>query len=167
MPITDVSMVSEDALSLKVFLDKVLEKTIKVFEENNVPLPSRRFWTVGEPAIDCEQLVVSFMQMYLGTPGDQAGTPQRCTMPRSAVLTISISREIPVVGVNGKAPSGDKIQEGSEAAVVDAWLFMRLLNRLDQWEPDEFGLGVIATADSSGFDGGFQTTAMQLTMVVP
>jgi hypothetical protein len=76
-------------------------------------------------------------------------------------------REIPVVGQNGKAPTGEKIQEGSEAAVVDAWMFMRLLNRLDQWEPDEFGMGVIPTADSSGFDGGFQTTAMQLTMVVP
>jgi len=167
MPVTDVSMVSEDALSLKNLMDSVLDKTITVFEENNVPLPSRKFWTVGTPAVDCEQLVVSFVQIYLGLPGDQAGTPQRSTMPRSAVLTISISREIPVVGVNGKAPSGDKIQEGSVAATVDAWMFMRLLNKLDQWEPGEFGLGVIATADSSGFDGGFQTTAMQLTMVVP
>jgi hypothetical protein len=86
---------------------------------------------------------------------------------RSAVLTISISREIPVVGVNGKAPTGDKIEEASRIAVVDAWMFMELINKLDQWEPGEFGLGVIATADSSGFDGGFQTTAMQLTMVVP
>jgi hypothetical protein len=88
MPITDVSMVSEDALSLKVFLDKVLEKTIKVFEENNVPLPSRRFWTVGEPAIDCEQLVVSFMQMYLGTPGDQAGTPRCLTDLKTKVRKV-------------------------------------------------------------------------------
>jgi hypothetical protein len=46
-------------------------------------------------------------------------------------------------------------------------MFMELINKLDQWEPGEFGLGVIATADSSGFDGGFQTTAMQLTMTVP
>lgn len=167
MPITDVSMVSQDALSLKKVMDKVLDKTIEVFEENNVPLPSRKFWTVGSPAIDCEQLVVSFIQIYLGTPGDQAGTPQRCTMPRSAVLTISISREIPVVGQNGKAPSADKIQEGSEAAVVDAWVFMRLLDKLDQWEPGEFGLGVIATADVSGFEGGFQTTSMQVTIAVP
>ena len=167
MPITDVSMVSQDALSLKVLMDRVLDKTIEVFEENNVPLPSRKFWTVGTPAIDCEQLVVSFIQIYLGPPGDQAGVPQRCTMPRSAVLTISISREIPVVGQNGKAPSADKIQEGSEAAVVDAWVFMRLLNKLDQWEPGEFGLGVIATADVSGFEGGFQTTSMQVTIAVP
>jgi hypothetical protein len=167
MAIVNIDGVSAGALNLKNLMDGVLEKTVEVFEEYNVPLPSRQFWTVGEPAIDCEQLVVSFIQTYLGLPGNQASEPQRCQSPRSVVLTISISREIPVVGVNGKAPTGDKIEEASRIAVVDAWMFMELINKLDQWEPGEFGLGVIATADSSGFDGGFQTTAMQLTMVVP
>ena len=167
MAIVNIDGVSAGALNLKNLMDGVLEKTVEVFEEYNVPIPSRQFWTVGEPAIDCEQLVVSFIQTYLGLPGNQASEPQRCQSPRSAVLTISISREIPVVGVNGKAPTGDKIEEASRIAVVDAWMFMELINKLDQWEPGEFGLGVIATADSSGFDGGFQTTAMQLTMVVP
>lgn len=167
MAIVDISGVSAGALNLKNLMDGVLEKTVEVFEEYNVPLPSRQFWTVGEPAIDCEQLAVSFIQTYLGLPGNQASEPQRCQAVRSVVLTISISREIPVVGVNGKAPTGDKIEEASRIAVVDAWMFMELINKLDQWEPGEFGLGVIATADSSGFDGGFQTTAMQLTMTVP
>jgi hypothetical protein len=167
MAIVNIDNVSASALNLKNLMDGVLEKTIEVFEEYNVPLPSRQFWTVGEPAIDCEQLVVSFIQTYLGLPGNQASEPQRCQSPRSVVLTISISREIPVVGINGKAPTGDKIEEASRIAVIDAWMFMELINKLDQWEPGEFGLGVIATADSSGFDGGFQTTAMQLTMVVP
>ena len=167
MAIVDITGVSAGALNLKNLMDGVLEKTVEVFEEYNVPIPSRQFWTVGEPAIDCEQLVVSFIQTYLGLPGNQASEPQRCQAVRSVVLTISISREIPVVGVNGKAPTGDKIEEASRIAVVDAWMFMELINKLDQWEPGEFGLGVIATADSSGFDGGFQTTAMQLTMVVP
>lgn len=167
MGITDASVVSQDALSLRNLLKELLARTIEVFEENNVPLPSRQYWTVGTPAVDCEQVVVAFQQIYLGPPGDQAGQPQRCTMPRSAVITISISREVPTVGSNGRAPSGDKIQEASEIAVVDAWVFMRLLNKIDQWEPGEFGLGVIATAESGGFDGGFQTTTMQLTMAVP
>jgi hypothetical protein len=167
MAIVNIDGVSAGALNLKNLMDGVLEKTVEVFEEYNVPIPSRQFWTVGEPAIDCEQLVVSFIQTYLGLPGNQASEPQRCQAVRSVVLTISISREIPVVGVNGKAPTGDKIEEASRIAVVDAWMFMELINKLDQWEPGEFGLGVIATADSSGFDGGFQTTAMQLTMVVP
>ena len=165
----DVSTVDSRALHLKNLLDKVLEKVVEVYEEYNVPLPSRRFWTMGEAAIDCEQLAVSFIQVYLGRPGDQANEPQRCQMPRSAVITISISRQVPVVGQNGRPPSDDKIQEASEIAAVDAWMFMELINKLDQWKEQEgdFGMGVIATADTNGFDGGFQTTAMQLTIAVP
>ena len=72
---------------------------------------------------------------------------------------------------SGKGPAPEKIEDASRIGVVDAYMFMELVRRLDQWkeqdDPIEFGMGVIATADSSGFDGGFQTTAMQLTMVVP
>jgi hypothetical protein len=154
MAIIDVSTVNTSALNLKTFLDKVLEKTVETFEELNVPVPSRYFWTMGEPAIDCEQLVVSFIQIYLGLPGDEASQPQRCSVPRSAVLRISVSRQVPVVGANGKAP-------------VDTWVFMELINKLDQWEPGEFGMGVIATVEAANPEGGFQTTNMQVTLVVP
>ena len=91
--IYDVSSVDPDALSLKNMMDQVLEKVTSVFTSYGVPLPVRCYWTMGDPAIDCEQLVVSFVQVYLGMPGDQAATPQRCHMPRTAVLTISIARE--------------------------------------------------------------------------
>lgn len=167
MAIVDVSTVDTNALNLKNFLDKVLEKVVETYAENNVPLPSRRFWTMGEPAIDCEQVCVSFIQMYLGLPGDQASTPQRCSVPRSAVLSISVSRQIPVVGANGKAPDADKIQYAAEISAVDVWLFMELIRKLDQWEPGEYGMGVIATAEAATAEGGFETTSMQLTMVVP
>jgi hypothetical protein len=163
----DVSTINESAYNLKDFLDKVLAKTVETFEEHNVPLPTRQYWTMGEPAVDCEQLVVGFIQMYLGLPGDEASQPQRCSVPRSAVLRISISRQIPVVGVNGKAPSADKIQEASEIAAIDAWMFMELINKLDQWQPGEFGLGVIATTEASTAEGGFQTMNMQVTLAVP
>jgi hypothetical protein len=167
MQIVNIASVSDDALHLKNFLDKVLDKVVSTYESYNVPLPHRQFWTMGEPAIDCEQLCVSFIQMYLGLPGDQASQPQRCTSPRSAVLSISVSRAIPVVGSNGKAPSGEKIQEGSEISAVDAYMFMELINKLDQWEPGEFGMGVIATVEAATAEGGFETTKMQVTMVVP
>lgn len=167
MAIIDISTVDAYALNLKNFLDAVLQKTVTKFEELNVPVPSRYFWTMGEPSIDCEQLVVSFIQIYLGLPGDEASQPQRCSVPRSAVLRISVSRPIPVVGVNGKAPTGDKIQEASEIAAVDTWVFMELINELDQWEPGEYGMGVIATVEAANPEGGFQTTNMQVTLVVP
>jgi hypothetical protein len=167
MPIIDISTVDSKALHLKDFLDAVLARVIDVYEEYNVDLPSRRFWTMGEPAIDCEQLSVSFIQMYLGLPGDQASQPQRCTQPRTAVLSIAVSRQIPVVGNNGKAPTGEKIQEGSEIAAVDCYLFMELIRRLDQWEDGEYGMGVIATVEAGNPEGGYETVRMQVSMVVP
>jgi hypothetical protein len=167
MPIIDISTVDSRALHLKDFLDRVLAKVVETYEEYNIDLPSRRFWTMGEPAIDCEQLVVSFIQMYLGLPGDEASQPQRCTQPRTAVLSISLSRQIPVVGNNGKAPSGEKIQEGSEIAAVDCYLFMELIRKLDQWEENEYGMGVIATVEAGNAEGGFETIRMQVSMVVP
>lgn len=167
MQIVNIASVSDDALHLKNFLDKVLDKIVETYENYNVPLPHRQFWTMGEPAIDCEQLCVSFVQMYLGLPGDQASQPQRTTSPRSAVLSISISRAIPVVGANGKAPAPEKIQEGSEISAVDAYMFMELITKLDQWEPGEFGMGVIATVEAATAEGGFETTKMQVTLVVP
>jgi hypothetical protein len=167
MPITSVADVSDDALNLKEFMEGVLERIENVFDSYNVPLPSRRYWTMGPAAIDCEQLVVSFIQMYLGAPGDQATTPQRCTQPRTAVVTVSLARSVPVVGQNGNAPSASKIQEGSEISAVDAWVMMQSVNDLDMWEEGGYGVGVIATLDTASPEGGYQVVNMQLTMAVP
>lgn len=159
--------VQSEALNLKNMMDNVLERVEAVFLSYNVPLPSRRYWTMGQPTIDCEQLVVSFIQMYLGAPGDQASTPQRCEMPRTAVLVVSVARPIPTVGQNGRAPSDDKIQEGSYISAVDAWVLMESMKSLDPWDETSLGMGVIATVDSPQTDGGFSVVNMQISMVVP
>jgi len=148
-------------------MDGVLEKVEAVYGSYNVPLPSRRYWTMGQPAIDCEQLVVSFIQMYVGTPGDQASTPQRCDMPRTAVLVVSVARQIPVVGQNGRPPSADKIEEGSYLSSIDAWVLMESIKVLDPWDDTSLGMGVIATVDSPSNEGGFSVTNMQISMVIP
>jgi hypothetical protein len=122
---------------------------------------------MGDPAIDCEQLVVSFVQMYLGTPGAQVGEPQRCHVPRSATLNISISRATPVVGPSGRPPSSEKIQIASETLAYDAWVLMESINLLDQWDETGYGIGVIATLEVGSPEGGFQTTTLTVTMAVP
>lgn len=167
MPITSIDNVSEDALNLKQLLDGVLERAVSIFQSYNVPLPTRQYWTVGEQAIDCEQLVLTFIQMYLGPPGDQASTPQRCHVVRTAVMTLSLSRAIPTVGQNGRPPSGDTIERAAQIAAVDAWVLMQSVNLFDMWDPGYFGVGVIATVDIPPPEGGFQTINMQLTMAVP
>lgn len=163
----DVRTVSDDALHLKNMLDGIMQRVEAVYQSFNVPLPNRRYWMVGTPAIDCEQVVVSFIQMYLGSPGDEAQQPQRCHVPRSATVVIHVSREIPVVGMNGRPPTAEKIQEGSSSAAIDAWVLMECVREFDMWDDTGYGLGVIATLDMTGPEGGFQTTSLQLTMAVP
>jgi len=167
MPIIDITNVSEDGLNLKELLEGVLARVATIFASYNVPLPSRQYWSMGQPAIDCEQLVVSFIQMYLGPPGDQASTPQRCNMPRTAVMTISLAREVPVVGQNGRPPEPSKIQQAAEISAVDAWVLMQSVNLFDMWEEGGYGVGVIATVDAPSSEGGFQVVNMQITMAVP
>lgn len=167
MNLIDNSGVLEDATNLRDMMDGILERVESVFQSYNVELPQRRYWTIGQPAIDCEQVVVSFIQMYLGAPGDEATTPQRCNMPRSAVVTISIARAVPIVGMNGRPPSPDKIQQSAAVSAIDAWVLMDAVRLFDQWDGTGYGVGVIATVDITPAEGGFQTVNMNLTLAVP
>jgi hypothetical protein len=163
----DFTGVAEDATNLRDMMDGVLERVESIFQSYNVNLPSRKYWTMGQPAIDCEQLVVSFVQMYLGAPGAQVAEPQRCHVPRSATLNIMISRATPIVGQNGRPPAADKIQQASETLAIDSWVLMQSVNLLDQWDETGYGVGVVATLEVSGPEGGFQTTTMSITLAVP
>jgi hypothetical protein len=163
----DLSEVSEDAVNLRDMMAGVLERVQNVFQSYNVELPNRRYWTMAQPAIDCEQLVVYFQQLYLGPPGAEVGEPQRCHVPRSASLAVSLSRATPIVGQNGRPPSPQAIESASEIMAIDAWVLMESINQLDQWDETGYGIGVIATLESSPPEGGFQTTTMVITMAVP
>ena len=167
MAIYDLRNVSEDSLNLKNMMEGVLERIQTVFQSYNVELPSRCYWTMGQPAVDCEQLVVSFLQMYLGAPGAQVGEPQRCNVPRSATLSISLSRSTPIVGQNGRPPSPDKIELASSVQAIDSWVLMESINLLDQWDDTGYGIGIVATLEAGSPEGGFQTTALTITMAVP
>jgi hypothetical protein len=163
----DVTGVSEGATNLRDMMQGVLERVESIFQSYNVNLPERRYWIMGQPAIDCEQLVVSFVQMYLGAPGAQVAEPQRCHVPRSATLNIMLSRQTPIVGQNGRPPAPEKIKASSEIVAIDSWVLMESVNLLDQWDESGYGVGVVATLESTGPEGGFQTTSLTITMAVP
>lgn len=162
----NIGDVSEDALNLRDMMNGILERVESVFQSYNVPLPQRRYWTMGTPAIDCEQVVVAFNQMYLGSPGDQVSEPQRCNVARTAIVTISIAREVPTVGMNGRPPTAEKIQESAEISAIDAWVLMSSMKLFDMWD-GVFGLGVIATLEAADVEGGFQVVSLELTLAVP
>jgi hypothetical protein len=169
----DIDMaVSEEARSIVTLMDKILARVIAGFNEHGVELPERRYWTLGLPAADCEQLVVSFNQCYIGPPGDEASEPQRCDAPRTAQIDIQILRCIPgPTGTRGKVPDAATIQKASEKQVIDAWVLLDLACTLDTWDdPSGFvgpGFGVIATVDAGDAQGAFQGPTMHLTTVIP
>jgi|AntAceMinimDraft_11_1070367.scaffolds.fasta_scaffold16462_2 hypothetical protein len=163
----DASGISEGATNLRDMMEGVLTRVESVFQSYNVELPNRSYWTMGQPAIDCEQIVVYFQQLYLGTPGAEVGEPQRCHVPRSATIVVTIARATPIVGQNGRPPTPAKIQSASEILAIDAWVLMESINQLDQWDETGYGIGVIATLDTTPPEGGFQTTNMTITMAVP
>lgn len=165
--IIDLSSVDDDAKHLANHLENVLEKVVATYASYNMPLPDRQYWTLGQTVVDCEQVVVCLLQMYLGSPGDEAVQPRRCNDPRSATITISVSRQIPVVGPSGKAPAPQRIEEGMTPAAYDAWILMESMRQFDTWEESGFGLGVIATLETPPPEGGFQTTVLTMTSAVP
>jgi hypothetical protein len=163
----NVSGATEDSLNLVYLMDGVLERIGKVFQDHNVSLPKRQYWTFGTPVVDCEQIVVAFNQLVLGTPGDTVSTPSRYHVPRTATMTISIARQVPVVGQNGRPPSPEQIERAAHVSAVDSWILMESTNLLDQWDQGGYGLGVIATLDANDSEGGYQIISMQITMAVP
>lgn len=164
----DLTGISDDAKALAAHLNEVLTRVVNIYGSYDMPLPDRRYWTMGTPVVDCEQLVVSFVQMYIGSPGDEATMPRRCNDPSSATVQISISRKVPVVGTNGRPPSAETIQLYSNLQAYDAWILLHSARELDSWETaGGFGLGVIATVETSEPEGGFQTTILTLTSAVP
>lgn len=164
----DKSSVSDDAKNLAIFMQAVLDKVVSSFASYNMPLPFRRYWTLGAPAVDCEQVVVSLIQMYVGAPGDEATSPRRCSDPRSATINVSLSRQVPTVGQNGKAPSAETIESYAEICAYDAWILLDSAAQLDTWEPGGgYGVGVIATVEVNEPQGGYQTVTLTVTAAIP
>lgn len=156
-----------EARSLVTLLDETLNRLVAAFEQSGVTLPDRRYWTLADPAEDCEQVVVSFVQAYIGSPGDEASLPANCQGPRSAALDIRVTRCTPTIRAN-RAPKPSEIQAASEQLAIDAYLLLDVAADLDSWaSPFPGGLGVIATVDAITASGGMQSVVMHLAMAIP
>jgi hypothetical protein len=163
--------ISENVTNLADMMDKILERVQHGFEENGVSLPDRQYWQAGIPAADCEQLVVSFSQAYIGPPGDEANEPQRCNSPRTAQVDIQILRCAPAPGKNGKPPTAESLQNFGRLQTIDAYTLLEIACSLDTWD-DQFdlggpGMGVIATVDAGDNEGSFQGPTLHLTVAIP
>lgn len=167
MAIINLSTVSDEANAIDLFMQEILDRVVNIYNSYNMPVPERRYWTMADPVVDCEQLVVSFIQAYIGSPGDEVTEPSRCNDPRSATVHISVSRKVPVAGPQGQAPSPEFIQQASRVQAYDAWILLHTAGELDTWATSGgFGLGIIATVETSEPEGGFQTTVLTMTSAI-
>lgn len=163
-PVSDYP-ISPDALVIVNMLDRVLERVVAAYEAEGVPLPTRRYWMLGpEVPEDCEQVVVTFVQSYLGLPGDQAADAQQCNVGRTAVINVLVTRNHPV-GEFGKSVPAEKIIESSKWGAIDSAVLMWALRDIASFD----GLpapSVIATVNVQPVGGGVQTTVLNLSMLI-
>lgn len=163
----DKTLVSSDAKNLSSFMQAILDKVVEVFAGYNMPLPRRQYWTMAQPAVDCEQVVVSFIQMFLGVPGDEQAFPWKGSIPRTATVNISISRAVPTVGQNGRPPSSESIEGYAEISAYDSWILMDSITKFDPWEDAVPGFGVVGTLEVNPPEGGYQTVVLTVTAAIP
>jgi hypothetical protein len=50
--------VDDAAKNLAALMQGVLDSVISTYASYTMPLPGRRYWTLGTPSVDCEQVVV-------------------------------------------------------------------------------------------------------------
>jgi|GEM_PF-6103931 len=157
--------IAEESFNLRDLLQRVLDTVGTLYAAREIPLPTRQYWTMERPVEDCEQVVVWFLQMYLGAPGDQASVPQRCGGIRSAVINVDITRQYPI-GENGKAVSPERILKAGQWSAVDTQTLMDGLMAFDSSGEGSAGPGVIATVQAQEPMGGMQTIRLNLTIAV-
>jgi len=134
---------------LPSWLDAGFQCVVDHYTSVGVPLPERQYWTIGQTAHDCEQIVLVVQQMFLGTADNPMGTSQ-CNGPRSITFTIEVIRCVPVMSSRGQAPAAQAIEVSSVNPVIDMEILMDVAHCFDQ-----FGTGIVVTIDALPASGGF------------
>lgn len=138
-----------DDFQLPRVLDGWVEAVGTHYDQKGVPLPERRYWMIGTSAHDCEQMVITVQQMFLGT----AAAPTElstCSGPRALTFNLEVIRCTPTVTNRGRAPEALAIQESSVDPVIDLEILLDIAYIFD---PDN--AGIMATADVVPAQGGF------------
>jgi hypothetical protein len=129
-------------------LDCVIHQYEHGYSAGAVPLPGRKYWTIGQTAHDCEQMVLCVQQMFLGTSAMPLETSQ-CNGPRSLTFTVEVVRCVPGLNNRGQPPAALAIQAASVDPVVDMEILMDCAHCFDP-----FNVGIVATIDVIPAGGG-------------
>lgn len=154
-------------------MERILEGINNEFMSQSIDLPSRQFFDIGgqgETPHDCEQVTVSFEQMYNGTPGNPDQVPTRCDGPRTGVFVIEIVRCTPQMTTGSsraggpKPPTEQALSASSIKQTQDAYTLMDA--GLHVAESLSY-IGGLADVTVSPEEGGYQAVVMTLILGLP
>lgn len=164
------TLVGDESAGVFVLLDNILRSTVNAFAKENVTLPTRQIISATSQPVDCEQLVVSFGQLYLGTPSTEAMQPVQCNTSMTVVAEVALTRCVPTMiagrGI-AKPPTPDALATSALKILRDAYLLLEAGRDMEYWDLGGPGLGVIATVDVGEPKGGFLTTMLSITTTLP
>jgi len=146
---------------LPPFVDNALA-AIQNYYDNvvHVPLPSRRYWTIGQTAHDCEQCVLAVQQMFLGTAEVPLETTQ-CNGPRGVTFTVEVVRCVPTLDNRGKPPEAESIEVASVNPIIDMEIMLDMAKLFDP-----FMTGVIVNVDPIPASGGMHGAICTYTVTL-
>lgn len=105
---------------------------VEGYSDADAELPDRQYVTVGNPAHDCEQLVVAVENTF----GHEGAIQQELVEPhmarpahalRASRMAIHLLRCWPVVGDDEQPPTPDAEEEAAELALTDSQLLLNVI----------------------------------------
>jgi hypothetical protein len=145
----DAYLVDPDGPIISQFMDYALDQVVSEYGSSGVSLPQRRYWAIGQEAIDCDQAVLTLRSTQLGT----AGAPldlSRCDGPRSLTFVLQIMRCAPVADSRGRNPTAMSLQSASAPVALDLEIMIyRLPARFDVYQT-----GIVCNATAVSPEGG-------------
>lgn len=160
----------DESAGVVVLLHDILAAVQACYASAGVELPERQIVAASPQPVDCDQLVVSFGQMYLGFPGDEAQQPVPCDTAMTVVAEVALARCVArptTMRGTMKPPTPLALANSAELVLRDAFLLLSCGRFMDFWDPLGPSMGVIATVDVGEPTGGYQTTTLSITGALP
>jgi hypothetical protein len=148
---SDAYMVDRNGPVISQFMDFALAQVVSEYASQGVALPDRKYWTIGQEALDCEQVALAVQTTTLGTTSFPAEL-SKCSGPRMLAFTLQIVRCAPVGAGRGRAPAASSIQNAAIPGVRDMEIMIYALPaRFDVYQQ-----GIIASVNAASAEGGLQ-----------
>lgn len=109
-------------------MNAVMAELVGAYAELGSTPPDRRYVWIGTPAVDCEQLVISYNRIYTGIPAQEANEPLYLPVVQRVVeMRVEVHRCVPVLDDNAAPPDPDTMQAAAQTIIEDAWIVRRAL----------------------------------------